>query len=138
MLPSRKGFPGGSVVKNLSANAGDAGDSGSISKIPWRRKWQPTPAFLPGRSHGQRRLAGYNPRGSRVGHSLLTEHTRMPSGNMKSSTSTFCLLDLFFLAVPGLSCHTWDLRSSLWHAGSLVSHEKLCMPEGSRMIYKMC
>ena len=30
-------------------------------KIPWRRKWQPTPVFLPGESHGQRRLAGYSP-----------------------------------------------------------------------------
>ena len=67
--------------------------------------------------------------------------TRMPSGSMKSSTSTFCLWDLcfsFFLAVPGLSCHTWDLRSALWHAGSLVSHKKLHMTEGSRMIYKKC
>ena len=30
---------------------------------PWRRKWQPTPVFLPGESHGQRSLAGYSPRG---------------------------------------------------------------------------
>ena len=29
----------------------------------WRRKWQPTPAFLPGESHGQRRLVGYSPWG---------------------------------------------------------------------------
>ena len=28
---------------------------------PWRRKWQPTPVFLPGESHGQRSLAGYSP-----------------------------------------------------------------------------
>ena len=28
---------------------------------PWRRKWQPTPVFLPGESHGQRRLAGFSP-----------------------------------------------------------------------------
>ena len=34
MLSSGKGFPGGSVVKNLPASAGDAGDSGSIRKIP--------------------------------------------------------------------------------------------------------
>ena len=27
----------------------------------WRRKWQPTPVFLPGKSHGQRRLPGYSP-----------------------------------------------------------------------------
>ena len=30
-------------------------------KIPWRRAWHPTPVFLPGKSHGQRSLAGYSP-----------------------------------------------------------------------------
>ena len=34
-----------------------------VGKIPWRRKWQPTPVFLPGESHGQRSLAGYSPYG---------------------------------------------------------------------------
>ena len=34
-----------------------------VGKIPWRRKWQPTPVFLPGESHGQRSLGGYNPQG---------------------------------------------------------------------------
>ena len=39
-----------------------------VGKIPWRRKWQPTPAFLPGAFHGQRSLEGYSPRGfKRVG-----------------------------------------------------------------------
>ena len=32
-------------------------------KIPWRSKWQPTPVFSPGKSHGQRNLAGYSPWG---------------------------------------------------------------------------
>ena len=32
-----------------------------IRKIPWRRKWHPTPVFFPGESHGQRSLAGYSP-----------------------------------------------------------------------------
>ena len=32
-----------------------------ISGDTWKRKWQPTPVFLPGKSHGQRRLAGYSP-----------------------------------------------------------------------------
>ena len=64
------GFPGGSVVKNLPANAGDMC---SIKKIPWRRKWQLTPVFLPGNSHGQRSLVGNSPWGSeRVGHYLAT------------------------------------------------------------------
>ena len=34
-----------------------------VRKIPWRRKWQPTPVFLPGESHGQRNLVGYSPWG---------------------------------------------------------------------------
>ena len=34
-----------------------------VGKISWRRKWQPTPVFLPGKSQGQRSLAGYSPRG---------------------------------------------------------------------------
>jgi len=32
-----------------------------VRKTPWRRAWQPTPVFLPGESHGQRRLAGDSP-----------------------------------------------------------------------------
>ena len=34
-----------------------------VRKIPSRRKWQPTPIFLPGESHGQKSLVGYSPRG---------------------------------------------------------------------------
>ena len=43
-------------------------------KIPWRRKWQPTPVFLPGKSHGQRSQVGYSPWGpKRVRHGLATK-----------------------------------------------------------------
>ena len=31
-----------------------------VGKIPWRRKWQPTPVLLPGKFHGQRILVGYS------------------------------------------------------------------------------
>ena len=34
-----------------------------VGKIPWRRKWQSTPALLPGKSHGRRSLTGYSPGG---------------------------------------------------------------------------
>ena len=34
-----------------------------VGKIPWRRQWQPTPVFLPGKFHGQRSLVGYSPWG---------------------------------------------------------------------------
>ena len=43
-------------------------------KIPWRRKQQPTPVFLPGKSHGQRSLAGYSPKGHK--ESDTTKHAR--------------------------------------------------------------
>ena len=40
----------------------------------WRRKWQPTPVFLPGKYYGQRSLVGYSTRGcKRVRHNLVTK-----------------------------------------------------------------
>ena len=60
---------------NPPADAGASRDRGSTpGSGPWKRKWQPTPAFLPGESHAQRSLAGCNPWGSRVGHHWATEH----------------------------------------------------------------
>ena len=44
-----------------------------IGKIPWRRRWQPPSLFLPGRSHGQRSLAGYRSWGRKERD--LTEYT---------------------------------------------------------------
>ena len=44
---------------------------------PWRRKWQCTPVFLPGKSHGQRSLAGYSPWGHKDWDvTEATEHAR--------------------------------------------------------------
>ena len=40
-----------------------AGFNPWVGKIPWRRKWQPTPVFLPGKYHGQTSLVGYSPWG---------------------------------------------------------------------------
>ena len=42
-----------------------------FGKILWRRKWQPTPVLLPGKSHGQRSLVGYSPWGHK--ESAMTE-----------------------------------------------------------------
>ena len=44
-----------------------------VGKIPWRRKWKPTPVFLPGEFHGERSLVGYNLWGrKRVRHNRVT------------------------------------------------------------------
>ena len=45
-----------------------------VRKIPWNRKWQPTPVFLPGKSHGQGSLAGYSPEQQTVGHDWAHTH----------------------------------------------------------------
>ena len=72
-----KDFPGGSDSK---ASAYSARDLGSISgsEIPWRRKWQPTPVFLPGKSHGQRSLVDYSPWGHKESDTTEWLHFLFP------------------------------------------------------------
>ena len=70
------GFPGGTVVKNPTTTARDLREKKKkkrpkrhrfkVRKISWSRKWHSTPALLPGKSHGQRSLLGYSPRGHNV------------------------------------------------------------------------
>ena len=55
-------FPGGSDGKGLPT-MWKTGFNLWIRKISCRRKWQPTPVFLAGKSHGQRSLVGYSPWG---------------------------------------------------------------------------
>ena len=60
--------------KELPANAGDSRDVSSIPqlrRLPWRRKWQPIPVFLPGKFHGQMNLEGSSPWGRK--ESNMTE-----------------------------------------------------------------
>ena len=51
----------------------------------WSRKWQPTPGFLPGESHGQRHLVGKGPWGQsqRVGHNWATKHRQTSTRSQK-------------------------------------------------------
>ena len=59
------GFHYGSVGKEFTCNAGNIGDVSSTSGLgrsPGGGKWQPTPPFLPEKSHGQKSLVGYCPR----------------------------------------------------------------------------
>ena len=61
-----RGFPGGTSGISGKESACQCkrykrcGFDHWVQKIPWRRKWQPTPGFLPGKFHGQRRLVGYS------------------------------------------------------------------------------
>ena len=62
-----KGFPCGSVIRNLPSSVGDRRLRFHpwVEKILWSRKGHPTPAFLPGKFHGPWSLVGYSPRGSK-------------------------------------------------------------------------
>jgi len=58
------GFPGCASGKESACQSRGCKRCGFdpwVRKIPWRRTWQPAPVFLPGESHGQRSLVGYNP-----------------------------------------------------------------------------
>ena len=70
-----------------------------VGNIPWRRKWQPTPVSLPGKSRGQRRLVGYSPWGVAVTKS----QTRL-SISMKQGVIT----------VPATSLPAWCYSPQCW------------------------
>ena len=55
----------GSVGKESACNAGETRVELWVRKIPWRRKWLPTPIFLPEKSQEQGSLAGYSPRAAK-------------------------------------------------------------------------
>ena len=55
------GPPGGSVVKNPPADAGDVVSVPGLGRSPGGgNEWQPIPVFFLGKSHGQRSLVGYS------------------------------------------------------------------------------
>ena len=57
----------------------------SVRKIPWRRKWKPTPVFLLGKLHGQRSLVSYSPWGYKSVRYLATKTTTTTKANVKCS-----------------------------------------------------
>ena len=68
--------------------------------IPWRRKWQPTPVSLPGKSYGQRSLVGYGPRGCKESDTTEGTHTHQ---SPKSSPADQLIL---------YRCECWRTDSS--------------------------
>ena len=68
-------YPGGTSGKESACQGRRCKGYGLdpwVGKITWRRKWQPTPVFFPGQSHGQRSLVGYGSWGHK--ESDTTEH----------------------------------------------------------------
>ena len=95
------------VKKKSPANAENARDAGSSlgRKIPWSRKWQPTPVFLRGKSHGQRSLAGYSPGGRK--ESDVTEHAFI---HTHSATSRmFRELSMYLIISTAQALASWPM-----------------------------
>ena len=66
MYKTMPSVPGASLVAQLIKNLSPVQETWFdpwVQKIPWRRKWQPTPVFLPGKFQGQKSLAGHSPWG---------------------------------------------------------------------------
>ena len=118
------GFPGGSVVKNLPASlpARRLRCDPWVRKIPWRGKWQPTPIFLPGKSHGQRSLAGYSPWGcKRAGHDLET--------NTQTHTSHYTFVQTPRMYITNREHHgLWV--TMMCQCGVIFGTNVLCLEQG--------
>ena len=87
-----------------------------VRKILWRRKWQPTPVFLPGKSHGQRSLSGYR---------VAKSRTRL---------SNFTLNFTFFQLVLMYS-YAWEPHSNLFCEQMNKHARNLSLPQ---FLHDMC
>ena len=101
-------FPGGAVREGPPASVGEARDEifPWVGKIPWRKKWQPSPVFLPGKSHGQRSLAGHSPWGQRESQTRLSAHARggVFAGAEQGTEAAPCWTGPSFRMLPGRGC----------------------------------
>ena len=107
------GYPGGAVEKNQPAKAGNCKRCKFdpwVGEMPWRRKWQPPPVFFPGKSLGQRSLAGCSPRGRRVREVDTTEHRHIYTWEKRESQLQLnCCVKNFVIGFPEMPPLVADL-----------------------------
>ena len=84
VICTNRGFPGGASGKEPTCQwrrPKRCRFDPWVRKIPWSRKWQPTPVFLPGKFHGQRSLTGYNPWGCKESDTTSNGATNICNNN---------------------------------------------------------
>ena len=84
-----------------------------VRKMPWGRKWQPAPVFLPGKFHGQRGLAGYSPWGRKE-----LDMTEQPSTHAHTLVLSFWPEDWGWWAQQ--KCCRLDFTSNIWKLSSAM------------------
>ena len=82
-----------------------------VTKIPWRRKWQPTPVFQTGRSHGQRSLALYSTRGCK--ECDMTEQPSIHTRKGQRNEDRTCKSVYFLRSREQEACHGPLISGSL-------------------------
>ena len=95
------------TVKRLPA-MWETGFDSWVGETPWRRKWQSTPALLPGKSHGRRSLIGYSP----WGHKELDTTEQLHYGGYVSMCvyTCVCLFDSLIWSTQ----YTRELRGNIF------------------------
>ena len=112
---SKNGLPWWLSGKEVVYQRNRHGFDAWVRKVPWKRKWQPTPVFLPGKFHEQRSLAGYSPWGhKRVRHDLATKQQQ------QSFNIILIYLTWVSMSSPWESKKSWHIKTndswdSLWH-----------------------
>ena len=107
-----------------------------VRKILWRRKWQPTPVFLPGESHGQRSLVAYSPWGRKESDTIEQVHLLSSNGVGRRKAETAGEVCCWFLPVLFAFLHPRGLmillpRPPQSQTESLDSGQNLLCPTSS-------
>ena len=139
---SFRGCPGGSMVKNLTANTGDADklSNPGLERSPGWREWRPTPIFLPGEIHGQSSWVGWSPQDhKRVRHKQLN--------NNKALSCSGCVLGRCLQsssAPPGeglpLTITGWVISNRIcspWQKILGQGTDSTCVSEGPEVFIEM-
>ena len=108
------GFSGSSGGKESACYAGHPGLIPGSGRSPWRRKWQPTPVFLPGKSHGQRSLAGYSPWGCKESDTTEWLTHFKHSGISKLQFEGWRMQKAFHRADVGYTGEKESVQRSFW------------------------
>ena len=112
------GLPRWLSSKESTCQAGDMDSIPGLGRSPGEGKWQPTPVFLPGKSHGQRSLLGYSPWGRKESDTAEHAHTTRLRGRGGSRS----VLDVLNLRCPVNRYHEYAVVfSSLEFRGDILA-----------------
>ena len=105
-----------------------------VRKIPWRRKWQPTPVFFCGKSHGQRSLVGYSPWGHKK--LFMTELLSMKYSELQITSENpiiwgfvvvlVVVVWVFFLSFFGMSVPHQYIIKEVFQCRKRKSRPRVC------------